>query len=171
MCFLATFQNVQKRTLISIAHVKDSLSTFFKPRNGMNRKLLWMLVFMFILQVTPLFAEVTIAYLYTFFRYDWQVDQYSNYQSITSLARVVSMTVFVPIIKATNANEIYIVLGTNLTFIARCFIKGIALDGWIYYLGKSCITYFLCKLVSNIRYFQEHLLMCLEGMVTRVSEL
>ena len=125
---------------------------------------------MFILQVTPLFAEVTIAYLYTFFRYDWQVDQYSNYQSITSLARVVSMTVFVPIIKATNANEIYIVLGTNLTFIARCFIKGIALDGWIYYLGKSCITYF-CKLVSNIKYCQEHLLMCLEGMVTRVSEL
>ena len=98
---------------------------------------------MFILQVTPLFAEVTIAYLYTFFRYDWQVDQYSNYQSITSLARVVSMTVFVLIIKATNANEIYIVLGTNLTFIARCFIKGIALDGWIYYLGKSYITYFL----------------------------
>ena len=90
---------------------------------------------MFILQVTPGFAEGTVAYLYTFFRYNWEFEAYSTYQTITSLARVIGMTLFVPIIKATGANEVHIVLGTQLTFIVRCIIIGIAPVGWMYYLG------------------------------------
>ena len=117
----------------------------------MNRKLLWMLVSMFILQVTPGFAEGTVAYLYTFFRYNWEFEAYSTYQTITSLARVIGMTLFVPIIKATGANEVHIVLGTQLTFIVRCIIIGIAPVGWMYYLGikktpKLCAIKEYCAL-------------------------
>ena len=118
----------------------------------MNRKLLWMLVSMFILQVTPGFAEGTVAYLYTFFRYNWEFEAYSTYQTITSLARVIGMTLFVPIIKATGANEVHIVLGTQLTFIVRCIIIGIAPVGWMYYLGREnpktlCYRGVLCTVI------------------------
>ena len=92
---------------------------------------------LFIFQVTPLFGEASVSYLYTFYRYDWLMDKFSTYQSVTTFARVIGMTIFIPLIKALDVNETYIMLGTQLTFMARCLIKGLASAGWMYYIGMK----------------------------------
>ena len=64
-------------------HVKDAIKTTLKKRPGPNRKYLWALM------VVPFFGEMNISYLYVRTRYEWQVDEYSNYYSIVSTAGLV----------------------------------------------------------------------------------
>ena len=130
-------EKAKKRNLLSLYHVKDSLVTFFKPRPGMNRLLLWVLVTMFLLFITPMFGEGVISYLYTYTRYHWEVDQYSTYQTVTNIIRLVGMTVFVPILNKLSVNEAYILIGVFTSSLARNIIKGLAAKSWMYYLGKD----------------------------------
>ena len=70
-------------------HVKDAIKTTLKKRPGPNRKYLWALMVVMIFIVVPFFCEMNISYLYVRTRYEWQVDEYSNYYSIVSTAGLV----------------------------------------------------------------------------------
>ena len=107
-----------------------------RQRPGNNRKFLWLLVAIFLLHITPIFGEGVISYLYTYTRYHWEVDQFSTYSTVTSIIRLIGLVVFVPILNKYCVNEAYILLGLFNSSLARNIIKGLAYEGWMYYIGK-----------------------------------
>jgi hypothetical protein len=56
----------------------------FKKRPGPNRKYLFLLIIMMVIQIIPFYGEFTIAFLYVRTRFGWEVDEYSQYSSIVS---------------------------------------------------------------------------------------
>ena len=130
-------QDAKQRKLLSLHHVKDSIQTFFKPRPGQNRKFLWVLVAMFLLYITPMFGEGVVSYLYTYTRYHWEVDKYSQYRTVTSIINLFGMTICIPLLNKLSINEAYILVGVFTSSLVRSFIKGMASKSWMYYLGKQ----------------------------------
>ena len=69
-------------------------------------------------------------------RYHWEVDEYSQYRTVTSIVSLVGMTVCIPLLNKLSINEAYILLGVFTSSLARNVIKGLASKPWMYYLGK-----------------------------------
>ena len=61
----------------------------FKKRDGPNRKYLFLLIIMMVIQIIPFYGEFTIAFLYVRTRFGWEVDEYSQYSSIVSAIGIV----------------------------------------------------------------------------------
>ena len=70
-------------------HVKDCLKVTFKKREGPNRKYIMLFFLITIFTIMPFFGEFSIAYNYVRTRYEWEVDEYSTYSSITSATSIV----------------------------------------------------------------------------------
>jgi hypothetical protein len=61
----------------------------FKKRPGPNRRYLFILMIMMVIQIIPFYGEATIAFLYVRTRFGWEVDEYSQYSSIVSSIGIV----------------------------------------------------------------------------------
>jgi hypothetical protein len=57
--------------------------------SGPNRKYLLVLMTAMVFIIVPFFGEGNISYLYVRTRYDWNVKEYSEYNSIVSAAGIV----------------------------------------------------------------------------------
>ena len=73
-------------------------------------------------------------------RYHWEVDEYSQYRTVTSIVSLVGMTVCIPLLNKLSINEAYILLGVFTSSLARNVIKGLASKPWMYYLGKIRVS-------------------------------
>jgi hypothetical protein len=69
----------------------------FKKRPGPNRKYLFILMLIMILQIIPFFGEFTIAFLYVRTRFGWEVAEYSQYSSIVSSVGIVGKMCYITI--------------------------------------------------------------------------
>ena len=56
------------------------------------------------LKAGPLFGEFSggITYLYTFNKFNWEIDQFSRYMSTTALVAVIGQTFVVPLVRASQ---------------------------------------------------------------------
>jgi hypothetical protein len=64
----------------------------FKKRPGKNRRYLFILMAIMVLQIIPFYGEFTIAFLYVRKRFQWEVEEYSQYSSIVSAIGIVGST-------------------------------------------------------------------------------
>ncbi len=78
-----------QRKAMSLLHIKDCFRALFKKREGPNRKYIFVFFLITIFTIMPFFGEFSIAYNYVRTRYQWEVDEYSTYSSITSASSIV----------------------------------------------------------------------------------
>ena len=107
---------------------------------------------MFLLYITPMFGEGVVSYLYTYTRYHWEVDKYSQYRTVTSIINLFGMTICIPLLNKLSINEAYILVGVFTSSLARSFIKGMASKSWMYYLGKQN-SLWCQKLSLKVRFY------------------
>ena len=78
-----------KRQLLSWKHVKDAIATTFMKRAKKQRLYILLLCGTMVFVNMPFGGEGGLSYNYVRIRYDWEVDQYSNYQSFDYALNVV----------------------------------------------------------------------------------
>ncbi|XP_037940194.1 proton-coupled folate transporter [Teleopsis dalmanni] len=116
-------------------HVKDSLSVLVKKRLGHRR------VFLILLLLSMFFYtfqrdENGYLYLYTTFKFNWEVDVFSTFKTVKSTAYVVAMLVAVPIMnKCLSWRDTSIIfIGAWAHIFARLFYY-FATTGEVFYAG------------------------------------
>lgn len=67
----------------SLHHVKDALQVTFKKRPEPNRKYMFILMAMMIVQTAPFYGE-SIAYYFVRTQFEWDYKDFSQYSSIVS---------------------------------------------------------------------------------------
>ena len=78
-----------QRHVLSIFHIKDSLTEIFKKRFGYTRMILLLLSFIFLLFHGTYTSEKVINYLYTRNRYGWEIAKFSYYETVTAVVSLV----------------------------------------------------------------------------------
>ena len=91
-----------------------------------------------------MFGEFSVSYSYTFLRYNWQVDENSDYSTITSIVDICAQAVFIPLMAALKLNEAYVMPILFCTISIRHAIKAFAFEPWMYYLGSfiDCLGFY-----------------------------
>ena len=56
----------------------------------------------------------------------------------------------VPLFDKFGVNEAYILLGVFTSSLTRNMIKGLASEGWMYYLGKLCFLLFMREVYNYL---------------------
>ena len=69
--------------MFSPYHVWDALNVVGKKRPGPNRKFILLGIPLFVFHIMPHFGEKGLQYTYTQIRYDWKIEEYSRFSSIT----------------------------------------------------------------------------------------
>ena len=75
--------------LFSPMHIWVSLKTMFKPRPQNRRMYLILLIITMLSIYVPFVGEGSIRYLYVRERYHWEVDEYSAYNTVNTIASTI----------------------------------------------------------------------------------
>ena len=116
-------------------HIYDSFRAAFRKRDGPNRKYILVLLMMMIFTVLAFSGEGNVSFSYVRLRYNWGVDEYSNYASVVSLASISAQAIVVPLMALLKINEALVLVAIMLTFLAKHVSWGFASEPWIYYFG------------------------------------
>ena len=127
----------KKRKTFSPYHIVDSFKTALKWRPNHKRIYLWVYLIVLMSITLPWYGEGVIGYNYVRTRYNWEVQNYSDFTTITSAIGIASDAIFIPILGMLQIRDSVIIPITLTTIIARDFIKGFAVYPWMYYLGSA----------------------------------
>ena len=116
--------------------IVDTFKTVFKWRPGNARKYILLLMVIVIFSYMPFFGEFTVSYSYTYLRYDWEVNENSDYSTITSIVHILAQAIFLPIMACLKLNETYVMPVLFCGFVIRHTVKAFAYEPWMYYLGS-----------------------------------
>lgn len=122
---------------LSPSHIIDSLKTAVKPRSDGKRFYLWVYLLVMISMVLPWFGESVIGYLYVRKRYDWGVQEYSDFRTVSEVLDIVGQAIFIPVLGVLQIKDSLIIPILLSTVIARDFVKGFAETSWLYYFGSA----------------------------------
>ena len=133
-----------QRNSFSLMVIVDTFKTVFKRRPGKARIYILVLVAIVVFSIMPLFGEFSISYSYTFVRYNWQVDENSDYSTITSIVDICAQAVFIPVMAALKLNEAYVMPILFCTISIRHAVKAFAVEPWMYYLASfiDCLGFY-----------------------------
>ena len=76
------------KSAFSLSHISDCVNTTFKKREGPNRKYIMVMILIAMFTILPFSAERSIAFNYVRTRYEWELDEYSQYSSIVSATSI-----------------------------------------------------------------------------------
>ena len=141
-----------KRQSFSPLVIKDVFVSVFKRRPGQERKFVFLLILISIFRCMPCIGENNISYAYTLSRYNWQVEENSDYRSITSLVDLTSQAIFIPLMAYLKWNEAWVMTALISTLTARHTIKALATESWMYYLGSvvNCVGFYALSIKSSM---------------------
>ena len=122
---------------LSPSHILDSLKTAVRPRPDGKRFYLWVYLLVMISMVLPWFGESVIGYLYVRKRYDWGVQEYSDFRTVSEVLDIVGQAIFIPVLGVLQIKDSLIIPILLSTVIARDFFKGFAETSWLYYFGSA----------------------------------
>ena len=142
----------EQRKSFSPLVIKDVFVSVFRKRPGAERKYVFLLILISIFRCMPCIGENNISYAYTLSRYNWQVDENSDYRSITSMVDITSQAIFIPLMAYLKWNEAWVMTGLISTLTARHIIKALATEPWMYYLGSiiNCIGFYALSIKSSM---------------------
>ena len=134
----------KQRKSFSPLVIVDTIKTVFKRRPGKARLYIFVLLAIVVFSIMPMFGEFSVSYSYTFIRYDWQVDENSDYHTITSIVDIVAQAVFIPLMAVLRLNEAYVMPILFSTISIRHAVKAFAYEPWMYYLGSfiDCVGFY-----------------------------
>ena len=97
-------------------------------------------------------GEHIIAYSYTLVRFNWQVNENSDYHSITSIVDLVSQATFIPLMGYFKLNEAWVMTILYSTISTRHIVKAFATEPWMYYLGSfiDCVGFYTMYIRSSM---------------------
>ena len=131
-------KNTRKRHhALSPKHIVDSLKVSTRKRPNGKRFYLWVYLAVMITCVLPFFGEMTIGYNYVRTRYNWEVQDYSNFRSITEIIDIAGQTICIPLLGMLSIRDSLLIPFLLSTIIARDFIKGFGEESWMYYFGSA----------------------------------
>ena len=124
--------------LIDPKHVWNCIQVAVKKRVKPNRKLILLLVALFVVSVVIHKSESNVAYLYVGVRYGWEVQEYSLFQSITFGWRIITQMTLIPIVTSSRLVPeskilVAVISSSILVHLAMAFAK----YSWLYYLGMT----------------------------------
>ena len=145
-------KSADQRKSFSPLVIKDVFVSVFRKRPGAERKYVFLLILISIFRCMPCIGENNISYAYTLSRYNWQVEENSNYRSITSMVDLTSQAIFIPLMAFLKWNEAWVMTGLISTLTARHVIKALATEPWMYYLGSiiNCIGFYALSIKSSM---------------------
>ena len=118
-------------------HILDSIKVSIRPRTGGKRFYLWVYLFVMLTVILPFFGEMTIGYNYVRTRYNWEIQEYSDYRTISEIIDLVGQTICIPLLGMLQIRDSLLIPFLLSTIVARDFIKGFGEDPWMYYFGSA----------------------------------
>lgn len=145
-------KNKAERKSFSPLVIKDVFVSTLKKRHGNQRKYLLVMILMSILTIMPFMGEHVIAYSYTLVRFNWQVNENSDYHSITSIVDLVAQATFIPLMGYFKFNEAWVMTILYTTISSRHLVKAFATQPWMYYLGSfiDCVGFYVMFIRSSM---------------------
>ena len=116
---------------------QDSFRTFFKRRSDNKRFYILTYTAVYLTIFLPFFGEGAVSYNYVRTRFNWDMVDYSNYDSICSIIDLVGQAVFIPLLGYLQLPDANIIPFITFTIFLRHMIKGFAVESWMMYLGSS----------------------------------
>ena len=112
--------------LLSPKHVTDSLKATFKTRPDRKHVYLLSMVTVMIMLCVAVDGEMYIQFMYTKRMFQWQMDRYSYYSMVNTLANNCGSLVFMPLFHYFNVNDNVIILASSFSGIASRLLKALA---------------------------------------------
>ena len=141
-------EDEEKVNPFSLSHIKESFTVVTKKRRNSLR-------FYFVLYTLVIFVghlsfegERSVAYNYVRTRYEWEVNEYSDFSSITHIIHSAGQLIVVPLINYFHLSSSNLIPVLMCTITARHLITALAVDSWMLYL--SSVVDFLGQYAFNL---------------------
>jgi len=131
---------LKRHHALSPRHVLDSLRTACKPRENGKRLYIWLYFIVIITIVLPMFGESSIGYNYVRSLYHWQVQEYSNYSTVTEIIAIVIQGICIPLFGYLQIRDAVIIPFLVFGIVARDVLKAFAKESWMYYVATVIST-------------------------------
>ena len=131
-------KNSRKRHhALSPRHIIDSLKVSFKKRANGQRFYLWIYLLVMLNVILPWYGEEVIGYNYVRTRYNWEVQDYSNYRTVSEIIDIVGQSICIPLLGILSIRDSLIIPFLLSGIIIRDFVKGFGEEPWMYYFGSA----------------------------------
>ena len=142
----------EQRKSFSPLVIKDVFVSTLKRRPGKQRKYILVLILISIFTIMPFMGEHVVAYSYTLIRYNWRVNENSDYSSITSIVDLVAQATFIPLMGYLKLNEAWVMTILYTTISARHTLKAFSYESWMYYLASfiDCVGFYCMFIRSSM---------------------
>ena len=130
-------RNKKKVHPLSLDHIKESV--FVVTRKRENNKRFYLILYIGIIFAGHLSfeGESSVAYNYVRTRYGWEVNEYSDFSTITHIIDTVGQAMIIPLISYFELSSSNLVPVLMSTITARHLIKALAKDSWMLYLSST----------------------------------
>jgi len=122
---------------LSLSHIKESFIVVTRSRK--NNKRFYLILYTLIIFAGHLSfeGERSVSYNYVRTRYGWEVDEYSDYSTVTHIIDSAGQVIVIPLINYFELSSSNLVPILMFTVTARHLIKALAVDSWMLYLSST----------------------------------
>jgi MFS transporter, PCFT/HCP family, solute carrier family 46 (folate transporter), member 1 len=130
------------KILFSPRHFIEMLTTCFKRRSFMERRILLSLIAMIVIIVLTDIGSSSVAYLFERQRFGWNLQQHNFYESFSIVISILGYLIgFSVLKKCFKLSDMALVFIGIISGIIQAFLKTFAFEGWQMYV-ISCIGSF-----------------------------
>jgi len=122
---------------LSPRHIIDSIKVSFKKRTNGKRFYLWVYLLVHFNVILPFYGESVIGYNYVRTRYNWEVQDYSNFITLSEIFDIVGQSICIPLLGIFSIRDSLIVPFLLSCIIIRDFVKGFGEAPWMFYFGSA----------------------------------
>ncbi|XP_017044549.1 LOW QUALITY PROTEIN: uncharacterized protein LOC108090408 [Drosophila ficusphila] len=148
---------VKKAGLFSMVHIKDMISTCFKPRDHHARAIIWLVTLAMFLSIFVFDGVMTVMYLFVREKFHWTVRDYTFFETVSHLVPMIGALIgFLILRKVFRLSVVTLALLAFFSEIVNNLAKGFATMPWHMYLSVALgvfrsISGPMCRtIVSNI---------------------
>ncbi|EDW85958.1 uncharacterized protein Dwil_GK22868 [Drosophila willistoni] len=147
----------EKAGLFSVVHIKDMISTCFKPRENHARAIIWLVTLAMFLSIFVFDGVMTVMYLFVREKFHWTVRDYTFFETVSHLVPMVGALIgFLILRKVFRLSVVTLALLAFFSEILNNLAKGFSTLPWHMYLSVALgvfrsISGPMCRtIVSNI---------------------
>ena len=127
----------QMHHALSPNHIIDSVKVYFKKRENGKRFYLWVYLLVMLSVAVPMFGEQTIGYNYVRTRYNWEVQDYSNFRTVSMIIKIVGQSICIPLLGFFSIRDSLIIPFLLSSILISDFVRGFGEVPWMYYLASA----------------------------------
>ena len=109
--------------------------TTFRKRPGPTRQFILLLISMILFDRIVDVGVDANEYNYTRTKFEWEMNEYSQYSSIVISAIIIGQGLFIPLVAYFKPNEVLLMSILLATVLARYVIQAFAVSGMMFYIG------------------------------------